>query len=331
MSSTLQEAISGAETTDGQSRRSRLRRLIARVTGEAKLAVAEVQTEPIPEPVPVPEPQTEPEPVVEEPPPKISAYDDEGNLTELQLDHNAAVARVEKVVADVHPQDFIYHFCCTHPELTAEAGANYYFTDGGRSALKLVDLIRSFDDLNPQAVELLEFASGYGCVSRHLQKFPQLKLTACDIHEEAIRFEHDVLGVNAVLSNKTPESLTLPQSYDVVFALSFFSHMPKSSFGRWVHALYGCLKTPGYLVFTTHGQKSCSMQSITPDDIPADGFWFRAASEQHDLDTAEYGTSITTPDFVIGEVYRQTQARIVAYRQAGWWGHQDLYVLKREA
>ena len=111
----------------------------------------------------------------------------------------------------------------------------------------------------------------------------------------------------------------------------FFSHMPKSSFGRWVRALYGCLKSPGYLLFTTHGQKSCSMQSITPDDIPADGFWFRAASEQHDLDTAEYGTSITTPDFVIGEIYRQTGARIVAYRQAGWWEHQDLYVLKREA
>ena len=327
-----EHSMSGPPENQGhQQRPSRMRRLFSRITGD-KLVTAPAELEPTPiAPVLIqPETEPEPEPVVEEPP-KISAYEPNGDLTEIQLGHNLVAAGKEAVTADVHPQDFIYHFCCTHPQLTPEAGANDYFSDGARSARKFVDLVSTFEDLNPRSMDLLEFASGYGCVSRHLKQYPQINLTACDIHEQAVDFVRDTLGVKTVLSKSTPEAFTLPQSYDLVFALSFFSHMPKSSFGRWVRALYGCLKSPGYLLFTTHGQKSCSMQSITPDDIPADGFWFRAASEQHDLDTAEYGTSITTPDFVIGEIYRQTGARIVAYRQAGWWEHQDLYVLKREA
>ncbi len=87
----------------------------------------------------------------------------------------------------------------------------------------------------------------------------------------------------------------------------------------------------GYLIFTTHGLKSCENLEITPADVPSDGFWFSAHSEQDDLDTAEYGCTLATPDFVIPEIYRQTGgAPIVIYKFGHWWEHQDLYVVKRE-
>lgn len=63
--------------------------------------------------------------------------------------------------------------------------------------------------------------------------------------------------------------------------------------------------------------------------IPRDGFWFLPQSEQKDLSTSEYGQTIVTPDFVIGEVYRQTGAPMVLYRSAFWWEHQDLYILTK--
>ena len=78
--------------------------------------------------------------------------------------------------------------------------------------------------------------------------------------------------------------------------------MPKRSFGRWLRALYDSLEVGGHLMFTTHGLKSCEQLGITHRDIPADGFYFSAQSEQHDLDQAEYGSTLCTPYFVIGQI-----------------------------
>jgi hypothetical protein len=253
------------------------------------------------------------------------------HLTEEMLRLNDASARGQGVDPAVHPKDFIYWFCTAHPQMPLDHGINYYFRTGGESAAKLAGIVAELGYREVQTVKLLEFASGYGCLSRHFKKYGQFDLTSCDIHPEAIEFLRKDIGVKAVPSAHVPEQFSPPENYDIVFALSFFSHMPKTTFGRWLRALYTALKVPGYLVFTTHGVKSGSDGGwCTPSDIPADGFWFSAHSEQKDLDTAEYGVTLSTPDYVIGEIYRQTGAPIVSYKSGEWWGHQDLWVVRRE-
>ena len=238
--------------------------------------------------------------------------------------------RKEGVESAVHPKDFIYWFCASHPLMSLEEGIIYYFQNGGSSAGKLAEIVSELGFGSDQSLQLLEFASGYGCVSRHLKKNLRFDLVSSDIHSEATEFISDRIGVRTMLSVPVPEEFSPADKFDVVFALSFFSHMPKSSFGRWLRALFNALKSPGYLVFTTHGLKSIVGLEITADDIPADGYWFNARSEQKDLDTAEYGLSLTTPDCVIGEIYRHLGAPIAMHRHAHWWGHQDLWVVKRE-
>ena len=243
---------------------------------------------------------------------------------------NALAAEKQGVTPEVHPKDYIFWFVATHPEMSAENATAYYFEDGARSAAKLGDRLISLFGDRPEPIKLLEFASGYGCVSRHLKKNPRLNLTSCDIHPEAIDFLTNTIGVDALQSAHAPEQFSTPEKYDAIFALSFFSHMPKASFGRWLKALYGALKSPGYLLFTTHGIKSLAGLQITLDDVDSDGFWFQARSEQHDLDAAEYGLSLTLPNFVIPEIHRAVAAPIVDYRQAEWWHHQDLWIIKRD-
>src|SRR5262249_25966861 len=150
-----------------------------------------------------------------------------------------------------------------------------------------------------------EFASGYGCVARHLKANPRLDLTSCDIHPDAIDFLSRQLGVRAIQSAHRPEDFSPPRTYDAIFALSFFSHIPKSTFGRWIKALYRSLNTPGYLLFTTHGVETARQERLSLDDFPADGFRFASWSEQHDLDTEEYGMTISLPHFVAAEVEAQ--------------------------
>ncbi len=49
-----------------------------------------------------------------------------------------------------------------------------------------------------------------------------MRIVSCDIHEQAIGFLHWVMGVETILSKTVPEELKLQESFNVVFALSFF-------------------------------------------------------------------------------------------------------------
>jgi SAM-dependent methyltransferase len=253
-----------------------------------------------------------------------------GTLSDQMIRLNHAEAKVHDVAPTIHPGDFMYWFCCNHPELTLEQAIRYYFWDGGRSAGKLASILAELGLPTGRPIKLLEFASGYGCVTRHIKKNPDYDIVSCDIHPQAVDFLRERIGVQAIQSVHSPEEFATTNTFDVVFALSFFSHMPRRSFGRWLQALYGSLSAPGYLVFTTHGLKSCEALGITPDEVPADGFWFSAHSEQSDLDATEYGSTLCTPDFVIREVNRSAGASIAMFKHAHWWEHQDLFVVKRE-
>lgn len=240
-------------------------------------------------------------------------------------------AKKHGVVPEIHPDDFIFQFLINNPCFPGHREAvDYYFDDGGNSVRKLGDLI--YSDLKFQKerpVKLLEFASGYGCITRHFsQQLPNVLVTSCDIHSEAIHFIRDRFSVETLLSESVPEKLVLKEEYDVVFALSFFSHMPESSWGRWIKTLFSGVKENGFLIFTTQGKESAKKFFNNPV-LSHRGFWFLPDSEQKDLNKDEYGQTIVTPDFVIGELYRQIRAPMVMYRYAFWWEHQDLYVIQK--
>jgi len=248
-------------------------------------------------------------------------------FTREMLQQNIEAARRHGVESVCHPDDFIYEFIIRHPGFGGiRKSADYYFNDGARSADKLADLLAELH-VDRRPIRLLEFASGYGCVTRHLKKNPALSLVACDIHPQAIEFLKTRLGVRAHLSAHSPEDLSLDESFDVVFALSFFSHMPRATWGRWLQVLFSHVSPGGHLIFTTHGLTS--LASHHNPEIPPDGFWFVADSEQRDLDTAEYGSTIVTPEFVRREVRSRTGEDVLDHRQGFWWEIQDLWVVKK--
>ena len=261
-------------------------------------------------------------------------------LTDEILRLNRAAAKRQGVVAAVHPKDFLYWY---HLKGWLAKGSplsgpiNYYFEDGGHSAAKLAGIVASLGYAPGRKVKLLEFASGYGCVSRHLKKLRQFDLVSCDIHDEAINFLRKQIGVKAIPSAHVPEQFAPAAKFDVVFALSFFTHMPRTTWGRWLRSLYDTLNVSGHLLFTTHGRKAWETQQQVHkqlgivSDLSDDGYWFHAISEQKDLDTAEYGATVTLPEFVHAEVARQTGASAVTFVESDWWGGQDLWIIKREA
>ena len=61
------------------------------------------------------------------------------------------------------------------------------------------------------------------------------------------------------------------------------------------------------------------------------GFGFKPESEQLDLKASEYGTTITLPRYVFRQIEELDGMRLLLFNTALWWGHQDLYLLRRNA
>ncbi len=227
----------------------------------------------------------------------------------------------------IDPKDWIFWFLYNLSVFPTKAAAiDNYFDDGADCARKFRALVEAQRPI--AGAQILEFAAGFGRVTRHLQKIaPEASVLACDIHPDAVDFINGTLGTLAATSVGTPEKFDLGRRFDVVFALSFFSHLPRSSWHRWLTALASHTALDGLLIFTVHGERS--RVSFSNPAIDADGFWFKPESEQQDLPPDEYGSSITLPSYVIGRVTEMSGMRLLHFQEGFWWGHQDVYVLRR--
>jgi methyltransferase family protein len=262
---------------------------------------------------------------------------DKQNLEKIPPDELAASCREHaskwKVSAAVHPQDFIFHFILKHPKISdMNEAVGYYFDDARRSAELLKSILENDLSVNvDERKEMLEFASGYGAVTRHLRAvFPAFDITSSDIHPDANNFITEELRGKAIQSSSVPECFDAGREYDLVFALSFFSHMPATTWSRWLSALFKTLRVGGNVIFTTHGPTSLRKLPIDAS-LDEKGFYFSLGSEQDDLDKTQYGTTVTSSRFVIEQIEALENCELRLVRAGLWWGHQDLYVASKIA
>jgi SAM-dependent methyltransferase len=233
------------------------------------------------------------------------------------------------VVGNLHLDDHILHFLLDHPiHVDLASSVDQYFTEGRRCAHKLAALVGELGMPSAGSYSLLEFAAGYGRVTRFLRAaLPGASIAACDIHEQAVTFIEQELGVLAFRSHRVPEEWRAPRRYDVIFALSFYSHMPRETWARWLRAHMDALEPTGALIFTTHGR--LSVPYLGSPEIPEEGFWFAPYSEQRDLPPGDYGATLVTRAFVEETVASTVGGQVTMFSEGAWWTHQDLYVVRR--
>lgn len=238
------------------------------------------------------------------------------------------MGRQFNVAPDIHERDLLLK------HILAKSGPNAlqsYFTVGHQNAAQVGRVV---DRLFPsgQSIKLLEFASGYGRVTRHLRvQLPQHRLVASDIHPAACRFILEKIGVETHCSHTKPELLDVGSDYDLIVVLSLFSHLPPRTFGRWLAALYGKLKVGGYLVVTTHGPAAMERFPILAKGYsPRRGFGYRSLSDQPDLDPRDYGAMAVSLSYCAQAVAEAIPtARIVSFASRAWFEAQDEWVIRR--
>lgn len=228
----------------------------------------------------------------------------------------------------IHPDDAIFLYMKNQQRYKGHIGAivENYINDGKDCAKKLRQLCDRYFPENSKLI-LLEFASGYGRVTRHIDN-DRFDVTACDIHNEAVKYIEQYIGAKTLLSEVEPGAIKAlaNQQFDVVFALSFFSHIPDRSFGKWIKTLYSSVGYGGILIFTTHGR----VTNETAGYKIKNGYAFKSHSEQFDLTNEDYGTTISEYEY-IERVCRQFIGKPPDYWKEGfWWNHQDVYIVRKE-
>ncbi len=227
-------------------------------------------------------------------------------------------------VETIHPEDEM------HSTLEATVGAGKsarveYWKSGREVILALENILshcgKGWGDLN----HVLEFACGYGRVTRHLIQVVDPKVVeGSEILGDAVKFVRETFGVRAFESSTDPDQLELPPHFDLIFASSLFSHLPRHRFEQWLTKLSHALAPGGILVFSTHGS---TVRSEVPKD--STGFTFIRQSESANLSTDEYGSTFVTPE-VVEEIARDCQVARIAGVERELWSLQDLYVASRD-
>lgn len=224
--------------------------------------------------------------------------------------------------------DDIFGFFAGHP--SSINPLRDYLADGWRTLAELMAVMERVGQPLVQSQHFLEFASGHGRFTRHLVKLLGAdKVTVSDVVPDAVDFAVQTFGVQGFLSASVPEQLTTSRKYDTVFVLSLFSHLPRSTWARWLQSLYDTVAPGGILVFSTHGIKAAQFDHVPLDQ---DGFFFAPSSESHAIDPNEYGTAFTTEAFVRARIAETVGVdKLEYFAPVQFWNHQDVYVLRKKA
>jgi hypothetical protein len=141
---------------------------------------------------------------------------------------------------------------------------------------------------------------------------------------DAVAFQRETFGVAGQLSTPDASALSIEGRFDLVVAISVFTHFNPADFVAWLARLYALLAPGGILVFTVNDERTM----LPGRELDAHGAWFEPASENERLDPRRYGSTWVGESFVASALERATGST-PDYRRLprGLWASQDVYVV----
>jgi SAM-dependent methyltransferase len=128
-----------------------------------------------------------------------------------------------------------------------------WFVAAGRSsasALRAAALRRGFD-LDDPAVTVLDFGCGCGRTSRHWRR----PIHGTDIRPELVAWCQQNLPGEYTVNAPEPPTPYPDSSFDVVYAVSVFTHLTLDRQRRWLAEFARIIRPGGVLLLTTHGDR----------------------------------------------------------------------------
>jgi SAM-dependent methyltransferase len=140
----------------------------------------------------------------------------------------------------------------------------FNYIDGGRKAVQSTDaILRAAGSSLDDQKAILEFGCGCGRVLSSLDRTDGI--AGCDLNPDLIAWVHRHLpAIDARVNGLDPPLPWTDASFDLVFALSVFTHLPEPIALRWMTELSRVLKPGGFLALSTHGEHYLPV--LTPEE-----------------------------------------------------------------
>ena len=186
-------------------------------------------------------------------------------------------------------------------------------------------LLKSFDSI-------LDFGVGCGRIARPLRSYigSGAKLYGTDIDIEAIDWCRQNYGEIAVFeSNDLWPPLKHPDnSFDLVYGMSVFTHLPEEMQFKWLAELNRILKPDGYLILTTHGEAYYShLSDQRRAELDTKGFIHFNNGLTPGLPDF-YQTTFHTPDYIRRRWTDHLQ--VISIEPRGILGRQDAILCQKK-
>jgi SAM-dependent methyltransferase len=204
------------------------------------------------------------------------------------------------------------------------------------------------DSLSQSGLDLASRQSGldFGCSSGRVVRVlaaahPELDWHGCDPIPDAIEWAR--ANLPGIAFERSPEYPPLPYedgSFDLVFAISIWSHFAERAALDWLAEMRRILRPGGRLLITTHGEqtiahthsigsRSAEQLRGVRDALHENGFWYAAefgAAGDHGVANPDWGTSFLSAEWLLTKA--TPEWRVAFFRPGRVEGDQDVYVLE---
>jgi hypothetical protein len=127
-----------------------------------------------------------------------------------------------------------------------------------------------------------------------------------------------------------PRDFDAGDKYDMLYAGSFFTHMPDHLFNSWMQVFGDLVADDGLICFTVRLDYS-NVGKGYRGEMPPSGILFNPQSESDVLASEVYGATVVTESYVEDAIRRNIgeDVDIVCFKKA-MYENQDLYIVSRK-
>ncbi len=130
-----------------------------------------------------------------------------------------------------------------------------FLIGGDKAAQNIRDLLVKNNLKIEEQSSILDFGCGCGRVIRYWHSLPNVNVHGSDYNPELINWCRKELKFAQFQTNQLEPPLAYPdESFDLIYALSVFTHLPEPLQFAWMQELCRVLKPKGHLLFSTHGE-----------------------------------------------------------------------------
>jgi SAM-dependent methyltransferase len=212
------------------------------------------------------------------------------------------------------------------------SGVRNYFISGMQASQMIANILNEkekfslIESMRNGEGKFLDFASGFGRVSRFLEKDYPNNVHTCDVKSEAVDWISKEIGCTGIYLKDFFQST---EQYTVIYAGSLFSHLPSEMFEKYLLKLISSLEPGGVLIFSTHGPRVKRFKKkLDFEFVELSEDLIFTEVEDHISAVDQYGSTYVDRKYVDLLVEKASSNRCNFYPNL-LGGNQDVYVFER--